>query len=104
MAEELHYILPRKTQATAEIFAVRHLAWEFRREREMRLAHQRYCQWYSEIARQHKTEHQRLQRQHQRLGQLPGQCLATVANALFGWRQRRQSTSGDAATNQRGNS
>ncbi|MEO0946888.1 MAG: hypothetical protein AAFY11_01830 [Cyanobacteria bacterium J06641_5] len=84
MTEELHYILPRKAQVTAEVFAVHQLAWEFRREREMRLAHQHYCQWYREVARQHQVEHQRLQQQQQ----LPRQCLSAVANALLGWQRR----------------
>lgn len=88
MAEELHYILPRKAQVTAEVFAVHQLAWEFRRERELRLAHQRYCQWYYEIARQHQAEHQHLQRQQR----LPGQCLSAVANAFLRWQARRKST------------
>lgn len=43
-------------QETVEIFELHQMAQDFRREIIYREAHERYCAWYSDLARQHQQE------------------------------------------------
>ncbi|MGK7926983.1 MAG: hypothetical protein AB4290_17365 [Spirulina sp.] len=55
MPQDFHYIIPQ-LPPTADLFATHQLASEFRRETEYRQQAKEYCQWYYEVARQHRAE------------------------------------------------
>ncbi|NEO85915.1 MAG: hypothetical protein F6J87_16925 [Spirulina sp. SIO3F2] len=55
MTEPFHFLIPAPPPAN-EVFATHQLAWEFRHEVQQRQAHQDYCDWYAQVARQHQQE------------------------------------------------
>ncbi|MEM8641306.1 MAG: hypothetical protein AAGG51_21185 [Cyanobacteria bacterium P01_G01_bin.54] len=59
MSEPCHFLVPAPPPVV-EGFATHQLAWEFRHEVEQREAHQAYCDWYDQVARQHQEELERL--------------------------------------------
>lgn len=55
MSQELQTIFP-SAPPVAEILINHHLSQAFRREVESRQEHQRYCDWYRQLAHQHQRE------------------------------------------------
>jgi len=72
MVKRFLFLAPAPPPANAT-FAAHQLAWEFRHEVQQRQAHQDYCDWYTEAARQHRQELVKMRRDWN----------------LFGWFVRR---------------
>lgn len=61
MPEKFQYIVPAPPPP-ADIFATYQLAHDFYREAQYRQAHERYCEWYRQIAEDHQQEYKKMQR------------------------------------------
>lgn len=67
MSDKFHYIIPA-LPPTAEFFAPHQLAWEFRREVQVRDDFNAYCDWYYETAQRHQAELETLRKDINILG------------------------------------
>ncbi len=70
LPDELRSILP--PPAVLEILESHQLAVEFRQELRYREEHAAYCQWYAEVAAQHRQELMRMRRDPNLLGWFRG--------------------------------
>jgi len=68
MPEPLNYIIPQAPTAIDERLARHQLRREFTYEVEQRQAHAAYCQWYRQVAAQHRQEFAAMQNDVNLLG------------------------------------
>ncbi len=61
--EPLHWIVPQPGREVPDCLALHALSQDFQREVEERSSHESHCQWYADLATQHRRDLERMRRE-----------------------------------------